>query len=808
MKRVKKNAIVISSDSEDSDYEVNPRKKAKTVKTKKSPSKNENQIPKLDKQIDFSTESSTWSPFEIIAKELNLPQKNVENTCLLLEQGNSIPFLARYRREVTGEMSVDTLRRVKDTLGILNGVKEKAKKALSAIDKRGKLTPYLRNSILGCQSVPEIEHFFAPFKSGSKATLAERARKLGLGICAEKLLDGSEQMFLETFIAKGTKGKENIDEVRLGVQHIMADMMVHDRDMVDLVRNLQLNCHLVLQTKMAKGKPWEKSSKTESLKNIDPSKFENYFDFSCACKQIKPHQVLAINRGESLKVLSVKVNIPEWFFHQLQNFVQRKWINAGRFNPTRVDLIKASLDDAYKRLISPLVQRQMRSNLTKTAEEASVSVFSSNLRSLLLTTPYRGQNLLAIDPGFSNGCKLSVLSQSGGLLDHAVIYPNYRQLSSLSDSVAVRKLLELVLKHKATTIAIGNGTACRETESMISSLISENKFLPLEVKYAIVSEQGASIYSCSDIAKEEFPSLDMNIVSSISIGRRLQDPLSELVKIEPQHLGVGMYQHDVSQAKLKAALEEIVVECVSFVGVDVNLCSQHILKRIAGLNSATAKAIVEHREKYGDFNNREELKKVKGIGDKVFTQCAGFIRVRNIRGKDVKAKNIKTCHLDNTQIHPESYEVAMKIINQAGCNVSDIGSGGFVNKITKFVERRNVDDLSRELKLGLSTLNMLLDFLQKVDGYDYREGFGAPLFKRGLTKLEDIKVGEILSGRVTNVTHFGAFVDIGVGNDGLVHSSKMRGFRIELGQRIEVQVISIEINKKRIGLQMNKILEK
>jgi len=829
MKRARKSVILISSDSEPdpadsehSDYEsdVKAPKKPKLAKSSKSknavkekekvknnkPLATDQTIPSSNsssKNVHNSGSSVTWIPADVISKELNLEWGVVNTACSLLEAGNSIPFLARYRREATGGMGPDTLRQVKDNLEVLKTVKEKAVKAVAAVEKIGKLTPLLRRSFLSCQSVQEVDHLYAPYKTGSKASLAERARKLGLESTAEELLEGRGMVNLPQLVERGTKGKENIEEVKTGVQHIIVDLMVHDKDMADVIRNLQTTSHLVLESKRAKGKPWEKNeSKGNQKKEVDPSKFENYFEFSCPCKFVKPHQVLAINRGEGLKVLSVKVNIPEKFLYQLQGFVQKRWLNRGNNSKLREEMIKSSLEDAYKRLICPLVQRHTRAALLKSAEEASISVFLSNLRSLLLTPPHRGHAVLSLDPGFSHGCKVAVLSSTGSLQDQAVIKPNFRQVEGQEDTQAGKKLVELVKKYSVSTIAIGNGTACRETECLVAALISSGKFHPQQVQYTIVSEQGASIYSCSTLAQEEFPGVDTNIISSVSIGRRLQDPLSELVKIEPQHLGVGMYQHDVSQAKLKAALEEIVVECVSFVGVDINSCSQHLLKRVAGLNSATAKAIVETREKQGDFVSREQLKKVKGIGEKVFMQCAGFIRVVSRGSGGKKGK----CELDKTQIHPESYVTAIKLVKMAGTTIDQLGSKEFISKICKFSKAKNTDSLCNELSIGVPTLEMLLTSLQQGEDYDYRAEFSAPLFKSGLTKIEDVRSGEVLSGRVANVTHFGAFVDIGLGNDGLVHTSKMRGNKLELGQRLEVKVLSIEIAKKRIGLEFVKFL--
>jgi len=754
----------------------------------------------------YGDQDPSWCPADVISRDLSLDWDVTNTTCQLLEAGNSLPFLARYRREATGGMGPDTLRQVKDSLEILRSVQEKAEKLLGTVEKLGKMTRKVRVSILKCQTLPEIEAVSAPFKTGSKATLAERARKLGLEEAAEIVLTGSTKIDLGKLVEKGKKGKETIDEVATGVKHIIADILVHDPDTAENLRKLQSECHLVMESKRAKEKASEKNkSDKNDKKEVDPSKFENYFEFSCPCKYIKPHQVLAINRGESLKILSVKINIPDWMLHQIKKFVNSRWMMTGFRSDERNKLVEEAVDDAYKRLITPLIQRQTRSLLTKEAEEASISVFLSNLRSLLLTPPHRNSTVLSIDPGFSHGCKLAVLSSSGSVLETAVIYPNFKISKNQECTAAGRKIAELINKHSVSTIAIGNGTACRETEALVSDVISNGKLSGPEVRYSIVSEQGASIYSCSELASQEFPGMDTNVISAVSIGRRLQDPLSELVKIEPQHLGVGMYQHDVAQAKLKTALDEVVSECVSFVGVDINSCSEYLLRRVAGLNSARAKAIVEFRESQGDFLNRDQLKKVKGIGEKVWTQCAGFIRVIP-RSDNKNSGKSKVNMLDRTQIHPESYSNAAKVISQVGVKLNNLGQASFCQSVKLFSQRQDLEALSSSLKIGLPTLQMILEALQQNFEYDFRAEFSAPLFKSGLTKAENVKLGDILSGRVNNVTHFGAFVDIGIGINGLVHSSKMKGHKIELGNRIEAKIVSLEINRKRIGLELIKVL--
>ena len=595
--------------------------------------------------IKNGDESHPWSTADVVATELGLNRSVAEATCGLLEAGNSLPFIARYRREATGGMGPDMLRKVLELRESLVEVKEKCKKLMNSVEKLGKLTPGVRRSFLCCQTLAELETVNAPFKTGSKASLAERARKLGLEDVALEVLEGQPGVWrLPSQVQPGVQGRATIEEVTLGVQHLISDVMVHDTAMVDLIRTLQKTSHLVVESKKAKVvKSKEKEAKEKPP--VDFSKFENYFEYTCPAKYIKPHQVLALNRGESLKALSVKINVPDTFLHQLQGLVGRRWLHRPWRHAAREELIKAALEDAYKRLVVPQVQRQTRAALTKAAEEASITVFLENLRALLLAPPCRGDTLLAIDPGFKHGCKLAVLGDGGDLAEKGVIYPRPGEPAT---APASSTLVRLVKEHKVATIAIGNGTACREVETLVSGLISKGAFAPLKLKYTIVSEQGASIYSCSPLAEKEFPGLDTNIVSAISIGRRLQDPLSELVKIEPQHLGVGMYQHDLAQAKLKSSLDQVVVECVSFVGVDLNSCSSHLLRRVAGLNSARADAIVAWRSQKGGFKEREELQSVKGIGAKVFLQCAGFLRVRS-----------KKEPLDSTQIHPESYKVSV-----------------------------------------------------------------------------------------------------------------------------------------------------
>lgn len=816
----RKNSSVSLHESEGDPIEKTASKKSLT--NKKDPTKvtKKQNGEAATKSNYLNSENQLWVPSEVLARDLDLDFRVSQTVCKLLDDGNSIPFLARYRREQTGGMEPETLRQFKDNYDNLRSVKEKCGKILASVEKLGKLVPVLKNAFLSAQSIQELEHLFTPFKPGSKSSLAERARKLGFENIAEEILGGKNNFWdLSQFVDSSTKGKANIDEVGESIRHIIADLIVHDKDTVDFVRNLRRDAHIVIESKRAKATKSAKTEKPDSKdkdkkkapkKDEDPTKYETYFEFSCPAKFIKAHQVLALNRGEANKVLSVKVNIPDWFERQLQGYCRKRWLNRGGNSEFRTKMVLSSLEDGYKRLLHPLISRQTRAELSKNAEDASILVFLENLRKLLLTPPHRGKTILSIDPGFAHGCKVAVLSGNGSLLDTAVVHPNFHNPDSAGNTAAGKKLQALVIQYKVATIAIGNGTACRETEAVVSSLVSSGAFAPLTVNYTIVNEQGASIYSCSPVAAAEFPGLDTNIVSSVSIGRRLQDPLSEYVKIEAQHLGVGMYQHDVSQAKLREALDEIVVECVSFVGVDVNSCSEHLLKRVAGLNTARVKAIMEYRSKNSGFTARDQLKSVKGIGEKVFQQCAGFIRIgkSSETGQEPPSKKSKLSRnlLDGTTVHPESYEVADKLIKSAGCHISDLGRPAFIGAIGRYAAKQNYDNLATTLDIGKPTLEMIFAALQKDPEYDYRAEFEAPLFRSGMTRMEDVKPGSILTGKVTNVTHFGAFVDVGLGRAGLIHSSKMKGNKLELGQRLEVKVLQVDIDRGRIGLELIRIL--
>lgn len=529
------------------------------------------------------------------------------------------------------------------------------------------------------------------------------------------------------------------------------------------------------------------------------SKFENYFNFKCYVKSIKPHQTLAINRGESLKILSVQIQPPENFKRDLFSFIRELYVESGCTDKNHSKLFEAALDDAYTKKLFPLLCRQIRSRLTKAAESASIKSFASNLKQLLLMAPVRGEKIIGIDPGFAKGCKVAVISEYGKYLEGTVLYP-HTKFSKILDNA--RKLADLIEKYDCTLIAMGNGTACRETEDWIVNLI-KIKAIPANVRYSIVSEQGASIYSCSPIARKEFGNLDVNLISACSIARRLMDPLAELVKVDPKNLGVGMYQHDLNNKTLQESLNEVVSECVSFVGVDINTASQELLKHVAGLSEKRAESIINYREENGPLKTRKEILKVSKIGPKIFTQCAGFIRIEPKTARITGSYNV----LDSTTVHPEDYKLAEKIIKDLGCTVTDIGSPEFINRVKKLRAQTKPNNLVEKYDETIEIIDTVLESLQKELFRDYRlEVNNKPLFRNSLKKIKDLKAGEVVTGKVMNQTDFGAFIDIGVEKNGLIHSSKMKGNKLKVGDVVEVIVLTVDEKAGRIGLELQRII--
>ncbi|XP_069464547.1 S1 RNA-binding domain-containing protein 1 [Ambystoma mexicanum] len=782
-----------------------------------------------------------WDLAQILSERTNVEMWVCANIINLFQDENTIPFIARYRKELINNMDADALREMHQALEEQCAVAKKAHIAIQKLKKEGKLNDFLHTALLNSRTLDEVEHVYAPFKTGSKGTKAQRARQLGLEPAAISLIETPAQLNLFAFIKPEVEGLSNLLEVQTGVQHILADMVAKDKDSLERIRKLCQHNYITLQSALAKT-----TTKDGPVKDVD--KFHLYHNFSANINRIQHHQILAINRGENLKVLTVKVNIPDRVKDEFCRWcVNERWRPRQYAKPEFMNMLRSSVEDSYKRLIYPLLCREYRSKLTSDAEKESIMMFGRNLRQLLLAAPVRGRTLMGVDPGYKHGCKLALISPTNQILHADVVYLHTGSNLAYREAEKIRSLL---INYKCNTVVIGNGTACRETERYFADLIQRRFFAPLDVVYCIANEAGASIYSVSPEAAKEMPGLDPNLRSAVSIARRVQDPLAELVKIEPKHIGVGMYQHDVSQILLKAALDSVVEECVSFVGVDINICSETLLRHIAGLNANRAKNIIDWREKNGPFINREHLKSVKGLGPKSFQQCAGFIRVNqeyiknfcsnqqnNLSqgapalktGVGTKASTVKKKGkaaattvqkpnpLDQTCIHPESYDIAMRFLTLIDGRTADIGKLEMQNRVNALIRAEGIEAVAQKLATTGPTLQTILDGLCQPEGYDLRTEFDKPDFKTTIVCLEDLKIGTILTGKVENATLFGVFVDVGVGRAGLIpmrylteaklsKDRRRRSLGLGPGERVEVKVINIDIRQSRITLELIRVL--
>ncbi|XP_065257292.1 S1 RNA-binding domain-containing protein 1 [Emys orbicularis] len=784
-----------------------------------------------------------WDIVQVLSERTNIEPWVCANIICLFRDENTIPFIARYRKELVNNLEADALREVQQTLEELRTVAKKTHATIQKIKKEGKLSGGLLTALLNCKTLDELDHVSAPYKTGSKGTKAQRAKQLGLEPAAISLIENPVELSLFSYIKPNVKGLTTIQEVEAGVQHILADMFAKDKDTLDFIRILCQQRYICIQSALAKV-----SSKNVNEKDVN--KFQLYQNFSCNIKNIQHHQILAINRGENLKILTVKVNVPDGVKNEFCRWcVNERWRPKRYAKPELMKLLHNSVEDSYKRLIYPLLCREFRSKLTSDAEKESIMMFGRNLRQLLLTSPVRGRILMGVDPGYKHGCKLAIISPTSQILHTDVVY-----LHSGQGFREAEKIRRLLLHYNCSTVVIGNGTACRETEAYFADLIMKKYFAPLDVVYCIVSEAGASIYSVSPEASKEMPDLDPNLRSAVSIARRVQDPLAELVKIEPKHIGVGMYQHDVSQTLLKATLDSVVEECVSFVGVDINICSEILLRHIAGLNANRAKNIIEWREKNGPFISREQLKEVKGLGPKSFQQCAGFIRfnqeyirtfcsnqseltgclmghalmakadVQVTSKKQGKKKSkpaanvaVQPNPLDQTCIHPESYDIAKRFLTFIGGNPNDIGKPDMQQKVNAVIQKEGIEGTAKTLNTIVHTLQIIVDGLTQPEGFDIRTDFDKPDFKRSIVCLEDLSIGTVLTGKVENATLFGVFVDIGVGKSGLIpirnitetklsKAKKRRSLGLGPGERVEVKVLNIDIPRSRITLDLLRVL--
>lgn len=828
------NQVKHEKSEEDFAFDEPPFKKIKSTTSEGKPVKNLGGN-KVKEEFEMN-----WDIVQVLSERTNVEPWVCANLIRLFQEENTIPFIARYRKELINNLEADALREVQQTLEELRSVAKKTHTMIQKLKKEGKLSGCLFTALLNCRTFEELDHVSAPYKTGSKGTKAQRAKQLGLEPAALSLLQNPMELNLFSYIRPNVKGLANIQEVEAGVQHILADIFAKDKDTLDFIRKLCQQRYICIQSALAKV-----SSKNGNEKDID--KFQLYHEFSCNIKNIQHHQILAINRGENLKILTVKVNIPDGVKNEFCWWcVNERWRPKQFLKPELMRILRNSVEDAYKRLIYPLLCREFRSKLTSDAEKESVMMFGRNLRQLLLTSPVRGRTLMGVDPGYKHGCKLAIISPTSQILHTDIVYLHSGQ--GFREAEKIKRLLQ---QFNCSTVVIGNGTACRETEAYFADLIMKKYFAPLDVVYCIVSEAGASIYSVSPEASKEMPDLDPNLRSAVSIARRVQDPLAELVKIEPKHIGVGMYQHDVSQTLLKATLDSVVEECVSFVGVDINICSEILLRHIAGLNANRARNIIEWREKNGPFINREQLKEVKGLGPKTFQQCAGFIRFNQeyiktfcsnketqigsqalltkagaqaTSEKQGKKKSKPTLSssqqpnpLDQTCIHPESYNIAMRFLSFIGGNPNDIGKSDMQQKVNAVIQKEGLEETAKRLNTTVHTLQLIIDGLTQPEGFDIRTDFDKPDFKRSIVCFEDLSVGTVLTGKVENATPFGVFVDIGVGKAGLIpvrniteaklsKVKKRRSLGLGPGERVEVKVLNVDIPRLRITLDLIRVL--
>ncbi|MBN9648924.1 RNA-binding transcriptional accessory protein [Terrisporobacter glycolicus] len=708
---------------------------------------------------------------EILKSEFNLRDEQINNVIKLIDEGNTIPFIARYRKEMTGEMSDVILRQFNDRLTYLRNLQSRKEDVKRIIEEQGKLTEEIVKSLLKANTLQEVEDIYAPFKQ-KKRTRATIAKEKGLEDLALLILEKSIvdiNSEAEKFIDEDKKVL-SVEDVLKGANDIIAEIISDNAQIRKHMRENALKYGVILT----------KNTKDEK------SVYDMYYDFSERVGNMASHRVLAINRGEKEEFLKVKLEIDN---DRILKYIENQYINKNNFK--NKEILVSAIEDAYKRLIFPSIEREVRNHLTELAQERAISVFGENIKNLLLQPPLKGKVVMGFDPGYVNGCKIAVVDASGKFLDEAIVYPHKPQGKVEQTKKTLKRLIET---HKIDVIAIGNGTASRESESLISDLIKE---LGTDTQYIIVNEAGASIYSASELAAEEHPDINVSIRGAISIGRRLQDPLAELVKIDPESIGVGQYQHDLNKKRLKEVLDGVVEDSVNKVGLDLNTASYSLLEHIAGVSKAVAKNIITYREENGSFKSRTELKKVKRLGPSAFVQCAGFMRIED--GKNP---------LDNTGVHPESYDTCKKMLGILGLSLDDIKNKN-ISDIETRVEKIGLKQLSEDLGVGEVTLKDIILEIKKP-GRDPREEDGMkPILRTDVLKIEDIKEGMILKGTVRNVVDFGVFVDIGIKNDGLVHKSQMSNKFVKdpmeicsVGDIIDVKVIGIDLDKQRVALSM------
>lgn len=710
-----------------------------------------------------------------LANLLKLKTSQINAAIKLIDEGNTIPFIARYRKEATGDMKDEQLRDLNDKLIYVRNLIKRQNEIKNSIEEQGKMTPELSLAIDKVEKLQELEDIYLPYKQ-KKRTRAMIAKEKGLEPLAQFILkqeDSSEK--LEDIALKYLNDEvTSNDEALAGASDIIAETISDSADI-----RAKLRQHL-----------WQTSSLsiTRDKEADSDEAFLMYEDYTEPIKHLPSHRILAINRGESKDILKVKlISDIDKDIAIITKFILKQ-------NSPYKEFLTNAIIDAYKRLIFPALEREIRNQLTETAQTQAIHVFASNLKQLLLQAPLAGYTVMGLDPGYRTGCKMAIVDATGQVLDHGVLYIT---MSDDAKAKSAQKLLDYIQKYKVNLISIGNGTASYETEEFVANLINEHK---LPVHYLITNEAGASVYSASKLAVEELPEYDVTIRGAISIARRIQDPLAELVKIEPKAIGVGQYQHDVNQKELANTLDAVIEAAVNHVGVELNTASAALLKHIAGINATVAKNIIKYRDEHGIFTSRKELLKVSRLGPTAYTQCAGFLRI-----------NGATCPLDNTPVHPESYPLAEQILAELGFSLEDLTDKNKLDLLKAKIKLVDIDKLATKLNAGVFTVKDILDALTKP-GRDPREDLPAPLTRQNIIKLEDIKVGTIMRGTVRNITDFGVFVDIGIKTAGLIHISELSNKHVKhpldvvsVGDILNVLVISVDAKRNRIGLSLKQV---
>ncbi|MEK5108534.1 Tex family protein [Cytobacillus sp. FSL K6-0129] len=709
--------------------------------------------------------------FGRIAKEFSLSTKQIDRTIALIEEGNTVPFIARYRKEMTGALNEVQIKDIVERWQYIQNVKQRKQEVLRLIEEQGKLTPELSNQIEKAEKLQEVEDLYRPYKQKrrTKATVAKEKELEPLATWLLSYQNDDTPEEKATHFLNEEKGVTTVEEALQGARDIIAEMVSDDAQSRKWIREKTYKQGII-----------ESAVKDESID--EKHVYEMYYEYSENVGKIVPHRILALNRGEKEGVLKVSIKVEQ---EPILQYLNRKWITVSKH--INAPFVEEAIEDGYKRLIQPSIEREIRAELTEKGEEQAIKIFSENLKNLLLQPPLKGKVVLAVDPAYRTGCKLAVIDETGKVLKIDVIYP-HPPVSKLG--VAKDKVLSMLKAYEVKMVAIGNGTASRETEQFIADLLKE---LNEEIYYLIVNEAGASVYSASDIAREEFPDFQVEERSAVSIGRRLQDPLAELVKIDPKSVGVGQYQHDVSQKRLTESLDFVVETAVNQVGVNVNTASPSLLQHVAGLSKAVATNIVKKREEEGKFTNRKQLKKIPRLGAKTYEQAIGFLRI--VDGEEA---------LDRTSIHPETYGEVSKLLKMLKMNSNHLGSAQLIEALSQL----SIKETAEELNIGELTLKDIIDALMKP-GRDPRDELPAPLLKKEVLKLDDLKEGMELQGTVRNVVDFGAFVDIGVKQDGLVHISKLSNRFVKhpldvvsVGDVVTVWVDSVDQQKGRVALTM------